>query len=182
MRIAKNELLAGIPGFENQGLFSAFIFRFDDKDGLAERFNLNEKETEGLVGELLSKGYIEPADNGIYRLTLKGNALSIACCMVLLTVKSRSDHARISETVEEVNRDDFYPYRVSKLVLFGSYLNPEQNGFGDIDIAFELEPKITDYDELMRYNDQLVDKARKEKQIFLFSDRILGCSERAGSY
>ena len=51
------------------------------RDGLAERFNLNEKETEGLVGELLSKGYIEPADNGMYRLTLKGNALSIARCM-----------------------------------------------------------------------------------------------------
>ena len=50
--------------------------------------------------------------------------------------------------VEEVNRDDFYPYRVSKLVLFGSYLNPEQMDLGDIDIAFELEPKIKDYDEL----------------------------------
>ena len=69
--------------------------------------------------------------------------------------------------VEEVNRDDSYPYRVSKLVLFGSYLNPEQMDLGDIDIAFELEPKIKDYDELMRYNDQLVDKARKRANLSL---------------
>ena len=80
--------------------------------------------------------------------------------------------------VEEVNRDDFYPYRVSKLVLFGSYLNPEQMDLGDIDIAFELEPKIKDYDELMRYNDQLVDKARKEGKSFSSLIDILGYSEK----
>ena len=80
--------------------------------------------------------------------------------------------------VEEVNRDDFYPYRVSKLVLFGSYLNPEQMALGDIDIAFELEPKIKDYDELMRYNDQLVDKARKEGKSFSSLIDILGYSEK----
>ena len=146
---------------------------------MAERFNLNEKETEGLVGELLSKGYIEPADNGMYRLTLKGNALSIARCMAPIN-REKADRImqEFLKRVEEVNRDDFYPYRVSILVLFGSYLNPEQMDLGDIDIAFELEPKIKDYDELMRYNDQLVDKARKEGKSFSSLIDILGYSEK----
>ena len=158
MRIAKNELLAGIPVLKIRDYFRLLYSGLMTRDGLAERFNLNEKETEGLVGELLSKGYIEPADNGMYRLTLKGNALSIARCMA------------------PINREK--AYRVSKLVLFGSYLNPEQMDLGDIDIAFELEPKIKDYDELMRYNDQLVDKARKEGKSFSSLIDILGYSEK----
>ena len=71
MRIAKNELLAGIPVLKIRDYFRLLYSGLMTRDGLAERFNLNEKETEGLVGELLSKGYIEPADNGMYRLTLK---------------------------------------------------------------------------------------------------------------
>lgn len=145
MRIAKNELLAGIPVLKIRDYFRLLYSGLMTRDGLAERFNLNEKETEGLVGELLSKGYIEPADNGMYRLTLKGNALSIARCMAPIN-REKADRImqEFLKRVEEVNRDDFYPYRVSKLVLFGSYLNPEQMDLGDIDIAFELEPKIKD--------------------------------------
>ena len=89
MRIAKNELLAGIPVLKIRDYFRLLYSGLMTRDGLAERFNLNEKETEGLVGELLSKGYIEPADNGMYRLTLKGNALSIARCMAPITVKKQ---------------------------------------------------------------------------------------------
>lgn len=179
MRIAKNELLAGIPVLKIRDYFRLLYSGLMTRDGLAERFNLNEKETEGLVGELLSKGYIEPADNGMYRLTLKGNALSIARCMAPIN-REKADRImqEFLKRVEEVNRDDFYPYRVSKLVLFGSYLNPEQMDLGDIDIAFELEPKIKDYDELMRYNDQLVDKARKEGKSFSSLIDILGYSEK----
>lgn len=66
MRIAKNELLAGIPVLKIRDYFRLLYSGLMTRDGLAERFNLNEKETEGLVGELLSKGYIEPADNGMY--------------------------------------------------------------------------------------------------------------------
>ena len=179
MRIAKNELLEGIPVLKIRDYFRLLYSGLMTRDGLAERFNLNEKETEGLVGELLSKGYIEPADNGMYRLTLKGNALSIARCMAPIN-REKADRImqEFLKRVEEVNRDDFYPYRVSKLVLFGSYLNPEQMDLGDIDIAFELEPKIKDYDELMRYNDQLVDKARKEGKSFSSLIDILGYSEK----
>ena len=144
MRIAKNELLAGIPVLKIRDYFRLLYSGLMTRDGLAERFNLNEKETEGLVGELLSKGYIEPADNGMYRLTLKGNALSIARCMAPIN-REKADRImqEFLKRVEEVNRDDFYPYRVSKLVLFGSYLNPEQMDLGDIDIAFELESGST---------------------------------------
>ena len=140
---------------------------------MAERFNLNEKETEGLVGELLSKGYIEPADNGMYRLTLKGNALSIARCMAPIN-REKADRImqEFLKRVEEVNRDDFYPYRVSKLVLFGSYLNPEQMDLGDIDIAFELEPKIKDYDELMRHIEAVLFSGESVSCFFPFRMRL----------
>ena len=55
MRIAKNELLAGIPVLKIRDYFRLLYSGLMTRDGLAERFNLNEKETEGLVVELLSK-------------------------------------------------------------------------------------------------------------------------------
>ena len=51
MRIAKNELLAGIPVLKIRDYFRLLYSGLMTRDGLAERFNLNEKETEGLVGE-----------------------------------------------------------------------------------------------------------------------------------
>lgn len=53
MRIAKNELLAGIPVLKIRDYFRLLYSGLMTRDGLAERFNLNEKETEGLVGELM---------------------------------------------------------------------------------------------------------------------------------
>ena len=127
MRIAKNELLAGIPVLKIRDYFRLLYSGLMTRDGLAERFNLNEKETEGLVGELLSKGYIEPADNGMYRLTLKGNALSIARCMAPIN-REKADRImqEFLKRVEEVNRDDFYPYRVSKLFWLVVFLIRDQ--------------------------------------------------------
>lgn len=55
MRIAKNELLAGIPVLKIRDYFRLLYSGLMTRDGLAERFNLNEKETEGLVGELLCR-------------------------------------------------------------------------------------------------------------------------------
>ena len=46
--------------------------------------------------------------------------------------------------VAEINEDKNYIYRVSRLILFGSYLNPAADDYGDIDIAYELEHKIND--------------------------------------
>ena len=49
------------------------------------------------------------------------------------------------ERVKEVNEDDYFLFRVNKVVLFGSYLSSNES-VNDIDIAIELVCKITDHE------------------------------------
>jgi len=49
---------------------------------------------------------------------------------------------------------------------------------GNVDLESIVRSQIKDYDELMRYNDQLVDKARKEGKSFSSLIDILGYSEK----
>jgi predicted nucleotidyltransferase len=48
------------------------------------------------------------------------------------------------DRVKTVNGDAYYLTRVSKVVVFGSYLRPEVDRLGDVDIAVELQPKEPD--------------------------------------
>ncbi|MGD0499472.1 MAG: nucleotidyltransferase domain-containing protein [Bryobacteraceae bacterium] len=58
------------------------------------------------------------------------------------------------ERVDQVNSDPYYLARVSQAVLFGSYLRPELDRLGDIDIAVELRPKESDYEQVREANER----------------------------
>lgn len=48
----------------------------------------------------------------------------------------------LKERIVEVNRSDTYVFRVSRAVVFGSYVNnPEFDMLGDLDVGVLLEPK-----------------------------------------
>jgi predicted nucleotidyltransferase len=51
--------------------------------------------------------------------------------------------------VRQVNADDYWLYRVKRVVVFGSYLS-NKPVLGDVDVAVELEQKATDPDERVR--------------------------------
>ena len=61
--------------------------------------------------------------------------------------------------IKNANDNDDYIYRVTKAVLFGSYLNSEKKMLGDLDIALYMELKSTDDDEdkqnIRQYNRDL---------------------------
>ena len=63
------------------------------------------------------------------------------------------------QRVEEINNNDYYLYRVSKVLLFGSYINKDAVDFGNIDIAFDLERKTEDAGEFEKLNSEFIDKA-----------------------
>ena len=69
-------------------------------------------------------------------------------------------------------------YKVSKIVLFGSYIDPEKTDYSDIDIAFELSPKIKNHKEFDRLNDLRLAEAEAAGKTFTsFIDQI-GYTER----
>lgn len=118
------------------------------------------------MNELFDEELIE-VGNGCYKLTLKGTALSIARCVPPLNrVKADKILKDFMQRVEEINSSDYYLYSVSKILLFGSYIQENAIDFGDIDIAFELEKKIKNSNEHKRLNSDLVKKARDEGRSF----------------
>lgn len=70
------------------------------------------------------------------------------------------------ERIVEIYKNDYYLYRVTKVILFGSYINPNAIDFADIDIAFDLERKIGDSDEFYKLNNELVKEAYKKGKSF----------------
>lgn len=70
------------------------------------------------------------------------------------------------QRVEEINTDKYYLYKVSKILLFGSYIQKDAVDFGDIDVAFELEEKIKDRDEFQKLESDFIQKAIDKGKYF----------------
>jgi len=147
---------------------------------ISEQFDLNKEKTKELIDVLLSEGYIEAAKKkGKYQLTIKGQALCVARYTNPLN-KEKADKLfkKFMERVEEINSNEFYLYRVSKIVLFGSYIDPEKTDYSDIDIAFELSRKAKSHEEFMEMDEQRIKEAELAGKSFpSFFDQI-GYTER----
>jgi predicted nucleotidyltransferase len=56
--------------------------------------------------------------------------------------------SQLLERVNQVNRDESFLAKVTKVVVFGSYLRAEVDRLSDLDVAVELQPKEADRDRL----------------------------------
>jgi predicted nucleotidyltransferase len=60
--------------------------------------------------------------------------------------------AQFLERVGRVNSDDHFIARVTRVILFGSFLRSEEDRLGDVDVAVELQPKESDRGRLRELN------------------------------
>lgn len=166
MRIQRKEIIAGIPILKIRDYIKKYFSGYFSISNLEDHFGLKPRETQKLIHELLRQDYIE-RQKGKYRLTLKGRSLCIARCVPPLD-KKKADRIfqEFMQRVDEINRDDFYLYRVSKLLIFGSYQNPHNQDFGDIDIAYDLQQKVEDIQEFLWLNELLVEEAKQQGHVF----------------
>ena len=94
---------------------------------------LRALEEEGWICEV--GDHLEPS--------LKGSALAQATAAKPLTrVKASRLVDEVLDRAETINRDSRYAYRVDKLVIFGSYLDPQARP-NDVDIAVRLIPRYS---------------------------------------
>jgi len=117
-------------------------------DYASSLLHLNEEQTSDLLTELEKKGYIEKDEFDYgeqYRHnTVSGNSLGGASAAKSYKRKTAEKALQeFMERVQVVNSNPYYLYKVTKVVLFGSYLTdaPEVN---DVDIALEIVPKEED--------------------------------------
>lgn len=98
-----------------------------------------------IIASLAKLGYIERDgllnDRDAWCLTDAGRALTNANALrPLHRGIAKGLIAEFLDRVHEVNSNPSYLYRVSKVILFGSYLSTKDT-IGDIDLAIQLDPK-----------------------------------------
>lgn len=134
---------------------------------IMEYFELTKPSGISLLNELLNLGYAERVDTDKYEVTVNGNALAQVKFVKRMN-KAKVDKIfnEFMKRVAEINEDENYIYRVSKLCLFGSYLNSEADDYGDIDIAYELEHKISDDHSFSEARQRIIDNAKTYGKVF----------------
>lgn len=102
-----------------------------------------------------------------YKVSIKGNALA-QVKFVKRMDKAKADKIfnEFMKRVAEINEDESYIFRISKLCLFGSYLNSEAEDYGDIDIAYELEHKISDDERFSEASQRIIANAKADGKVF----------------
>ena len=167
MTISKTDYIGVVPIIAIRNFFKKArnknaVFAFDE---FMASLHLECADATDCISGLIANGFIEESDER-YKLTLKRNALSIARCTHRIN-KEKADKifSDLIQRVQEINNDDTYLHKVSKLFLFGSYSDPSKEG--DIDIAFKLRRKIVNPDEFMEANDKLVKAAQKMGNSFI---------------
>ena len=156
MRIRPDDVIAGFPAKQIRKLLRQSTLSLS-LDEATKILGLNERSTLKLLDDLEKQGFIEknafaPNPDKNWKNTIKGGALSKA--LFSAPVSRRAAEQKLSEfmdRVREVNEAGRFLYRVSKVVLFGSFLT-ESSTVGDLDIAIELvrkEPDATKHAELL---------------------------------
>ena len=168
MKIDKKTLICGISIIIIRNFLRQFrtpaSFSLQNVSGY---FAVSKQVGNSLLKALIALEYVEKKSVDKYEVTVKGNALAQTKFVNRMN-KAKVDRifSEFMKRVERVNEDDTFIYRISKLILFGSYLNPAAVDYGDIDIAYELERKIIDNDKFQEINQCIIDDAKRNGKYF----------------
>jgi predicted transcriptional regulator/predicted nucleotidyltransferase len=173
MRIKRNEKIANIPIVKIRDYFKEIRGVGIIKAELGRYFNLNIKNTNLLINELLQNELIEKSQliektqEREYQLTMKGQALCAARSVPPMN-KEKADKIfkEFMQRVEEINNNSYYLCKIEKLLLFGSYLNSDKDDYGDIDIAFKLKRKIDNFDEYEKAREERIKEMKRNGKYF----------------
>lgn len=83
---------------------------------------------------------IKDRDIFFWTTTIKGNSLSMASAAKPILRKTAEKIIKnFLERVHHINEDNYYLYKIKKVIVFWSYLSSQEK-LGDIDIAIKLIP------------------------------------------
>ena len=109
-----------------------------------------------LASALADVGLIQQLEKDAWAITAVGITFTAATAAKRLKrVTAERALAAFLERVSRVNTDSYFLGRVTRVVLFGSMLNPDTDRPSDIDLAVEIVPKIADWDtHVVKNNDR----------------------------
>jgi ribosomal protein S16 len=166
MQINSKSNIIGYPAIRIRN----FLRKVRDVDAwnvyyVKEYLKISIEEAESVLLKLHKNKYIENV--GFYaglkrwKISLKGASLSLAYASKPI-LRSTADKKiqEFLDRVKQVNKNSEYIYKVTKVVVFGSYLSKTER-LGDIDLGVYLEPKEKDKN--------IHSKLNEERMLYLIS-------------
>jgi hypothetical protein len=150
VRVAKSDVIAGLPA----ELARAIVRRFRGREmtvvGVADLLDGTGHEPGTVLAELEAAGYMETVETDAagdvwWDTTIQGNALAMASFGKPISRKTAD--RLVSELLKRAhayNADQGKPLFVDALRVFGSYLDPQIDPLGDVDIELTYGRRITD--------------------------------------
>lgn len=177
MRVSKNDMICGLPApMARQLMRSYFDYR---SPGLAaDLLGLDLDAAEDQLRSFEAAGYLEQIDKesavGDQRwvTTVQGNALAQASFGKPIGRATAERHlAQVIERASAYNADSARLLTVKEIAVFGSYLDPEADRLGDLDLAVTVVRRETDG---QRYVDDVLDYARASGRRFgVFIEQLM---------
>jgi len=148
MRIEKTQQIAGHPARVIRQLLRGFGTGPRDLDFVRRRLQRPRHPTERLLASLSRLGYLtpqgEPGGRCYWQRTPQGAALAMAtAARPLHRATAEKKLQAFLVRVATVNRRRAFLYRVTQVVVFGSYLSAADR-LNDVDVAVALAPKESD--------------------------------------
>lgn len=181
MIVRAEQAIAGFKATKIRAMLRRLAEDFWTADDVAREMKIDRPTADKLIAALRSSGYVEKAPRqpkGTWRNTIAGNALANATAAKPIRRKTGEDRlAEFLGRVHLLNADDNWAHRVTKVLVFGSYLT-DKSWLGDVDVAIRLEPRPKYQD---RWSDVLLARAGEAEtrgiRFSRFVDR-LGWAER----
>ncbi len=158
MYIDPQSKIAGRPALEIRHLLRLARFREFDIEWAADQLRTSQHGARTILDDLACIGYLELVPSldhaqPLYRRTLAGAALALASAAKPL--RRRVAERKLGEFLDRVrlvDENNYYLYRVLRVVVFGSYLG-DRECINDVDVAVELGPKESDHAAHMKLKD-----------------------------
>jgi predicted nucleotidyltransferase len=176
VRVSKTDSICGLAAPTVRQLMRAY---YDDRpiEVACEIFGVGQDAARKQMGALEAAGYIErsksarAAGDDWWATTVKGNALANASFGKPI---ARATAARLlTQVIDRARRYNADPARlltVKEIVVFGSYLDPEADLLGDLDLAIATVRRTTNG---KRHVDKVLEYARASgRSLSAFEERL----------
>jgi hypothetical protein len=157
MRVSKNDAIAGLPAELARAIVRKFRGRQMVAEAVADLLEGTGFELEAVLAGLEAAGYMKKVrvdnDGDVWwDTTIQGNALAMASFGKPISRKTADRLvSELLERARDYNADQGKPMFINTLRVFGSYLSPEIDPIGDVDIELTYGRRITDQKALSNY-------------------------------
>lgn len=163
MKYEKGQIIAGLPVLKVRDLLKKR--ESFNVDAIEYLLKVSRIEAQRILNELVSGGYLEPREGreGSYEKTPLGLRLATVSGTPRMT-RAKADELILQAVTRamEIAQDPDFTLEVKRMVLFGSYLDPQVQDLGDVDIAIDIDMKKgMTQEDLQAERDREADRGRQ---------------------